>query len=266
MKILSGKDIRPLILESIKKDESLKKLSFYLYSSKENEPSFYYLKGIKRLLDSLSIPYKEGFLDKEKTKEENLSVFEKESRGKMVILARPLLVDYEEEFIQRIPSRFDPDMMSFENRGRLYSGDLNYLPATSKSVQILLNHYQIDLRGKRCLIIGRSNTVGLPVFELVNRNNGLPVLVHSKIKPELISLEAVESDVIFFCSGKSGLVRRDYLRPDQIVIDCGFNPQGGDLGFLPEEEELLAYTPVPGGVGALTSYCLILNALYLIQH
>lgn len=266
MKILSGKDLKESLKEEILKDENTRNLVFYLYSSEENKPSFYYLKGIKKLLDSLSISYSEGFLDKEKTKEENLKQFEEESKGRMVILARPLLVDYENEFISRIPADYDPDMMSFENRGRLYSGDLDYLPATARSVKTILDRYEIDLVGKRCLVIGRSNTVGLPVFELVNRYDGLAVLAHSKVNPAVLNLEAVESDVIFLCSGKPGLIQKEYLRDDQIVIDCGFNPEGGDLGFVPEENELSAYTPVPGGVGALTSYCLILNALTLKKN
>ena len=265
MRILSGKDLRESLKEEILKDENLKRLSFYLYSSKENKPSYYYLKGIKKLLDALSIPYTEGFLNKERSREENLKEFREASQGKMIILARPLLVDYENEFIDLIPKKYDPDMMNYENRGRLYSGDLDFLPATARSVKVILDHYGIDLTGKRCLVIGRSNTVGLPVFELVNRYNGLPVLVHSKINSAVLNLESVESDILFLCSGKSGLIRREYLRNDQTIIDCGFNPEGGDLGFVPEEDELSAYTPVPGGVGALTSYCLVLNALTLIE-
>lgn len=266
MQILSGKDLKEKVKEEILKDADLKKLSFYLYSDEENKPSFYYLKGIKKLLDSLSIPYTEGFIDKNKTKEENLNEFKKQIEGKMVILARPLLVDYEGEFIKLIPADYDPDMMSDINRGKLYSGDINYLPATARSVKIILDSYNINLKGKRCLILGRSNTVGLPVFELVNKYDGLPVLVHSKINPDLITVEALESDYIFLCSGKSGIIKRQYYISEHTVIDCGFNPDGGDLGFVPTDDELKAYTPVPGGVGVLTSYCLILNALMLIKN
>lgn len=265
MKILSGKDLKESIKEEILADSKLKDLSFYLYSNEENKPSYYYLKGIKKLLESLNIPYVEEALDKNKSKEENLELFKSHSQGKMVILARPLLVDYEEEFIKLIPSKYDPDMMSDENRGKLYSGNIDYLPATAKSVKIILDRYNINLQGKRCLIIGRSNTVGLPVFELCNKYNGLCVLAHSKIDSKLIALEVIESDYIFLCSGKQGLIDRNYFTSEQTVIDCGYNPNGGDLGFVPNDDELEAYTPVPGGVGALTSYCLILNALMLIK-
>ncbi len=266
MQILSGKDLKEKVKEEILKDNDLKKLSFYLYSNEENKPSYYYLKGIKKLLASLSIPYTEGFIDKNKSKEDNLNEFQKQIKDKMVILARPLLVDYEEEFIKLIPANYDPDMMSDINRGKLYSGDIDYLPATAKSVKIILDSYNINLKGKRCLIIGRSNTVGLPVFQLVNKYDGLAVLAHSKIDPCLLAVEATESDYIFLCSGKSNLIPERYFIKEHTVIDCGFNPNGGDLGFIPKEKQLKAYTPVPGGVGALTSYCLILNALMLLKN
>lgn len=266
MQILSGKDLKEKVKEEILKDNDLKKLSFYLYSNEENKPSYYYLKGIKKLLDSLSIPYTEGFINKNKSKEDNLNEFKEQIKGKMIILARPLLVDCEEEFIKLIPANYDPDMMSDINRGKLYSGDIDYLPATAKSVKIILDNYNINLKGKRCLIIGRSNTVGLPVFQLVNKYDGLAILAHSKIDPSLLAVEAIESDYIFLCSGKSNLIPEQYFIKEHTVIDCGFNPNGGDLGFVPKDEQLKAYTPVPGGVGALTSYCLILNALMLLKN
>lgn len=265
MQILSGKALKDKLREQILNDSDLKKLTFFLYSEKDNEPSFYYLKGIKRLLTSLSIPYIEAFLDHNATEEENISSFNSLLKGKMVILARPLHVPYEDRLVSLIDGSFDPDMMDFSNRGRLYSGDLDYLPATARSVKVILDHYRIDLTGKRCLIVGRSNTVGLPVFELVSRYNGLPVLCHSRISNEVLNEEAKRSDFIFLCSGTPSLIRKEMLNPNTTVIDCGFSSNGGDLGFIPEENSLKAYTPVPGGVGALTSYCLILNALTLIK-
>lgn len=265
MQILSGKALRENLKDQILNDPDLKRLSFFLYSEKDNEPSFYYLKGIKRLLASLSIPYEEAFLDPSANEEENISSFKSLSKGKMVILARPLHVPYEDRLVGMIDSGFDPDMMDFSNRGKLYSGDLDYLPATARSVKVILDHYKIDLTGKRCLIVGRSNTVGLPVFELVSRYNGLPVLCHSRIPNDTLNEEAKRSDFIFLCSGTPSLIRKETLNPNTTVIDCGFSSNGGDLGFIPEEDSLKAYTPVPGGVGALTSYCLILNALTLIK-
>lgn len=266
MRILSGTSLRPILKERILQDKNYKNLHFYLYSDKDNIPCFYYLKGIKKVLDELIIPYDEGFYDKEKSVSQNLETFKEELQNKQVILARPLGIKEEKQFIDVIPSHFDPDMMSDVNKGKLYSGDIHYLPATSLSVKEIIDNYKIDLEGKKCLILGRSNTVGLPVFELVNKYNGLATLAHSKIPSSLIQKEAMESEVIFLCTGKEGLIERESFNENQIIIDCGFSKNGGDLGFIPEENEFSAYTPVPGGVGALTSYCLVLNSLMLLNH
>ena len=262
--ILFALPIKEKLIEQIKSSDKLKKLSFFLYSNKDDMPSFYYLKGIKRALDEFSIPYVEEFLDLSKSRDENIKIFKNKSKGKMIILARPLKDKYEDDLIPLIDSFFDPDMMSITNIGKLYAGDLNYLPATAKSVKSFIDYYKLDLTNKRCLVIGRSNTVGLPVSMLVQKYNGLVKLVHSKISIENINAEVKNSDYIFLCSGKSNLIDRKLFNSNQVVIDCGFSSNGGDLGFIPEENELKAYTPVPKGIGVLTSYQLIINALNLL--
>ena len=265
MTTLLTKPLKENLISELKANPNLTKLSFYLYSDKDNLACFYYLKGIKKLLEFLSIPYFEGFLDRKLTKEENLSTFKEESHEKFVILARPLSISYEEDFISSINPDYDPDMMSLLNKGKLYSGDLGYLPATAQSVKHIIDSYSLSLKGKKCLVVGRSLTVGLPVMELINRYDGLVTLAHSKVDSQIFSLEAIESDFIFLCSGKSGLIPREFFSPEQTIIDCGFSANGGDLGFVPSDNELSAYTPVPGGVGVLTSCFLIKNALLLLE-
>lgn len=262
--ILYALPIKEKLIEQIKSNKKLKKLSFFLYSNKDDIPSFYYLKGIKKALDEFSIPYKESFLDLKKDRESNIKSFISNSKNNMVILARPLKDNYENDLIPLIDSNFDPDMMSDINIGKLYSGDLNYLPATAMSVKSFIDYYKLDLANKRCLVIGRSNTVGLPVSMLVQKYNGLVKLVHSKISLDNINYEVKNSDYIFLCSGKSNLIDRKLFNSNQVIIDCGFSSNGGDLGFIPDEDELKAYTPVPKGIGVLTSYQLIINALNLL--
>lgn len=258
---LLGKNVLPSLEEEILSNPHLSSLTFYLYSDKDNLPCFYYLKGIKRVLEKYHIPYVESFYDKALSVEQNLNNFKTESKNRFVVLARPLGIKEESLFVESIDPNFDPDRMTTFNQGRLFKGDLDYLPATCQSVRRILDFYQIDLENKKCLILGRSITVGLPLLELVNKKNGLPVLAHSKISPSLLALEALESDVVFLATGHSGLIPRTSFTEEHTIIDCGFSKNGGDLGFVPEEGEVKAYTPVPNGVGTLTSYCLILNAL-----
>lgn len=261
--ILSGKELRPLVAGKIQEELKNKEVSFYLYSNKEDFPSQAYLRGIKKTLDSFHVPYSEGFINLDKSKEENLSIFKKESQNKSILMARPLKVDYEHEFLSLIESEYDPDMLTTFNRGKLFGGDLNYLTATSQSVKILLEHYHIDVKGKRALVLGRSTEVGYPCFQLLNKLDACVTLAHSKVSKETLSCLVKESEIIVLATGKPGLVNREDLNCNHVIIDCGFNPNGGDLGFVPLEEEVKAYTPVPGGVGALTSYCLLLNAIHL---
>lgn len=263
MILLSGKDLRPKIEAEINEALKEKNVTFYLYSNKDDFPSQAYLRGIKKTLEKFNVPYEEGFIDLNLSKEENLAVFTKESQGKAVLLARPLKVDYEHDFISLIPGENDPDMLSDINRGKLFGGDLTYLTATSQSVKILLEEYHVPTQGKKALVLGRSTEVGYPCFQLLNKKNAAVTLVHSRVDDKTISSYVKEADIIILATGKQGLIHQEDLTRKQFIIDCGFHPNGGDLGFVPEEGSILGYTPVPGGVGSLTSYCLLLNAIHL---
>ncbi len=263
MTLLSGKTIRPLFLEELKKERETRNISFFLYSAKEDFSAQAYLRGIKKMLDSLSIPYVEDFLDLSKSEEENLSLFQEHSKGKMILLARPLKVPYEKKFLALIGPDQDPDMFHPENVGRLYQGDLNYLPATAASVREIISFYKIPTEGKRAVILGRSNEVGYPCFALLNKLNATVSLLHSKTEESVKEDLVRNADILVLATGKSGLVKREWLSPKCVILDCGFSAHGGDLGFVPKEGEVAAYTPVPGGVGALTSLCLVKNAFFL---
>lgn len=266
MKILSGKEIRPLLADIIRKEMEGIQFSFYLFSDKEDYPSQAYLRGIKKTLDSFGVDYVEDFLDRTAGKEKNIKNFKEHSKGRFILLARPLKIDYEEELISFIPPCQDADMFHVENRGKLFSGDLGYLTATSKSVKFILEQYHIETEGKKAVILGRSLEVGYPCFQLMNKKNAAVTLLHSKVSQDVLSTYVKDADILILATGKSGLVRREDLNPNMVVIDCGFNPHGGDLGFIPEENELSAYTPVPGGVGPLTSCFLLENAVFLKRN
>lgn len=261
--ILSGKALREQFISELHSDSNLNQLNFFLYGRKDDLPCLSYLKGIKRSLDIFKIPYQEAFFDETLPKEENLRVFQEGSRNAYTILARPLHSSYEAEFVARINPLYDPDMMTIENIGHLYSGDLDYLPATAQSCRYLIGAYQLNLKGRKVLIVGRSLTVGKPLWQLASYYDAFVAVAHSKTDEKTLNKFASSADYIFFASGKSGLIKRNSIHPETIIIDCGFSPDGGDLGFVPEEGEVKAYTPVPGGVGALTSLCLIKNALML---
>lgn len=263
MRQLSGKVIRPLLKEVIMQNLSSVPLSFYLYLDKDNQDCVSYLHSIMKLLESFSIPYVIGYYDKDKTKEENLSLFKNGILEHSVLLLRPLPIKEEKEFIDLIPSDSDPDMLSNINRGLLFSGNLEYLPATAKSVKTILSYYNIKTENQNAVIIGRSLSLGLPCFELLNKKNANVTLLHSKTDEEKRNGYLKDADIIILASGHSGLVKKEILKDGVTIIDCGFSSRSGDLSFEVNEADDINYTPVPGGVGALTSYCLIENAIYL---
>lgn len=237
--------------------------SFYLYLDKRNQSSISYINSIEKMLDSFSLNYRVGYYDTDKSLEDNLSSFKDEMRDDYVLLARPIIGVDEKNFITLIDPSKDIDMLTDTNRGMLFSGDLSRLPATAAAVYEIIKHYYLLIKGKRVAVVGRSMSVGYPCFKLVEKLDATVSIIHSKTsardKKEIIE----NSDVVILATGKSKVIEREYFNSDQTVIDCGYSKDGGDLGFIPEEGELRAYTPVPNGVGKLTSYCLLLNAINL---
>lgn len=259
MILLSGKQIKESYQLELKSMLEQTTLSFFLYSDPLNEDCQSYLKSIKRMLDSFQITYVETFYDRTLSEEENLRRFQENIQDHAVLLARPLPCQNEEAFIESIPSAQDPDMLTQINRGRLYGGDLDYLPATAKSAQRIVRHYQIPLQGKKVTVVGRSISVGLPLFAFFLKENATVTLCHSKTSKEDLRQALINADIIALASGVKNLVDPSWLDSKKVVIDCGYSDGTGDLNFIPEN--VFAYTPVPGGVGALTSYCLLENAL-----
>lgn len=158
----------------------------------------------------------------------------------------------------------DPDRYSLRASADLYEGKIAFLPATARAALRLIRSVLPDLKGKRALVIGRSVSVGLPIFHALMREGAFCSLAHSQVAPTDIADCARSSDIVVLASGKQGLISPADLREGQVIIDCGFHPDGqGDLGFIPPVELSGYYTPVPGGVGPLTVVSLFHNAYAL---
>lgn len=182
------------------------------------------------------------------------------------VIAKPIEKELLKEFKETVPSDSDPDLFSLSNAGKVYLNEMSLLPATAMSVMRLLDFYKIDVQGKRALVIGRSDNVGLPIALGLMHRNALVQIGHSKISSSLLNQMAKESDIVVLASGKSGLLAKEILHDKQVIIDCGYHAEtrSGDLGFVPDEKIQGFYTPVPGGVGPLTISTLVRNA-YLLK-
>lgn len=163
--------------------------------------------------------------------------------------------------------RPDKDVDCFHplNVGKMTLGREGFRPCTPAGVMELLAAYDIPVRGKRCVVIGRSSLVGQPLSTLLTQADGTVSLCHSKT-PDL-SAYTREADILVSAVGHTGLVTADMVKPGAAVIDVAMNrgPDGklsGDVDFGPVSEKVSYITPVPGGVGPMTRAMLMRSVLY----
>ncbi|MDB1653207.1 bifunctional methylenetetrahydrofolate dehydrogenase/methenyltetrahydrofolate cyclohydrolase [Enterococcus durans] len=174
--------------------------------------------------------------------------------GILVQLPLPEHID-EEKVLLAIDPKKDVDGFHPMNLGRLLAGNPDKIPCTPYGIMKMFEAYDIDLSGKRAVVIGRSNIVGKPMAQLMLMADATVTIAHSKTKqlPEL----AKEADILVVAIGRGHFVTKEFIKPDAVVIDVGMNRDEngkliGDVKF-DEVEPLASYiTPVPKGVGPMT--------------
>lgn len=181
-----------------------------------------------------------------------------------IIVERPLPpgTDYA-RVVAAIPPEKDLDGMHPHNQGRLVYGDEALAPPTAMASVEILERNGISLEGMRCAVVNRTPVVGRPLVNLLLNRNATPTVVHTRTGNPAEILKG--ADVIFVAVGVPGFLRADMVSRDSIVVDVGINVVDdrvvGDAD--PEIYEIVkAYTPVPGGVGSLTTALLFRNLLH----
>lgn len=178
-----------------------------------------------------------------------------------IIVMRPLPKQISEDVVKYIlaPEK-DVDCFNPVNAGKIMAGDLTgFPPATPQAVMEMLKFYEIPLAGKEAVVIGRSMVVGKPMSMLLLGENCTVTVCHSRTK----DLPAVckRADVLVAAIGKAKMISRDYIKAGAAVMDVGINPEGdkfvGDVDTEPAKEVAGAITPVPGGVGTVTTRVLL---------
>ena len=170
----------------------------------------------------------------------------------------------EERVIERISPQKDVDAFHPSNVGRIMIGNYSFLPCTPAGIISLLDHYKIEISGKRCAVVGRSNIVGKPMALLLTERNGTVTLCHSRTKN--LDMILRESDIVVVAIGKAEFLRADMIKPGAVVIDVGINRTSdgklvGDVAFGEVSQVASMITPVPGGVGPMTITTLLKNTL-----
>ena len=234
-----------------------------------NDPaSKVYVGNKKKACEVCGIRSVEYALSEETTQEELLSLIDKLNNDKAIngILCQLPLPKHLDEVsvIERISSKKDVDCFSNVNVGKLWTGDYTFKPCTPAGVMELLKAYDIDVEGKNCVVIGRSNIVGKPMAALLLEKNATVTVCHSRTRnlKEVCAL----ADLIVAAVGRAGFVTADMVKDGAVVIDVGINRNEngklcGDVDFENVKEKASFITPVPGGCGPMTIAVLMQNTV-----
>ena len=183
--------------------------------------------------------------------------------GILVQLPLPKQLD-EKEVIARISPEKDVDAFHEQNVGKIMIGNYSFLPCTPSGCMDLIHSTGVEISGKECVVIGRSNIVGKPMAMLLLHENGTVTICHSRTKN--LAEVCRRADILVAAVGKPNFVTADMVKEGAVVIDVGINRLDngklcGDVKFDEVSEKAGWITPVPGGVGPMTIATLMKNTL-----
>ena len=234
-----------------------------------NDPaSSVYVNNKKKACAYIGIESQAYELPEETTQEELLALIDRLNKddhvnGILVQLPVPAHMD-EKEIIQAISPAKDVDGFHPQSVGALSTGEPGFVSCTPAGVIQLLKRSGIEISGKNCVVVGRSNIVGKPMALLMLRENATVTIAHSKTKnlKELCQT----ADILIVAIGKPQFITADYVKEGAVVIDVGIhrdenNKLCGDVRYEEVAEKASAITPVPGGVGPMTIAMLMSNCV-----
>ena len=271
--LIDGKETSKKVREEIKKEtENLVKESgvrpgLAVILVGDDPASAIYVRNKKKGCEEVGFLSREYRLPAETSEEEVLSLIDTlnaddEIHGILVQLPVPKHIS-DKKVIARIDPKKDVDAFSFENVGRIMTGEFDFVPCTPAGIMELLKAYDIDPAGKRAVVIGRSNIVGKPMAMLLLHKNATVTVCHSRT--ENLAAICREADILVAAVGKAKFVTEDMVKEGAVVIDVGMNRDEnglcGDVDFEKVEKKAGYITPVPGGVGPMTITLLLKNTL-----
>ncbi|MBQ7964599.1 MAG: bifunctional methylenetetrahydrofolate dehydrogenase/methenyltetrahydrofolate cyclohydrolase FolD [Ruminococcus sp.] len=227
-----------------------------------------YVNNKKKACEYVGFKSLEYALPAETTQEELMALVDElnnreDVNGILCQLPLPKHLD-EKAVIEAISVKKDVDAFHASNVGKIMIGEYDFLPCTPAGVMEMLSYYDIDVTGKNCVVIGRSNIVGKPMAMLLLHKNGTVTITHSRT----VDLKNVtnKADILVAAIGKAKFVGADMVKDGAVVIDVGMNRDEngklcGDVDFDEVAPKCSYITPVPGGVGPMTIAVLMKNTL-----
>lgn len=276
-KLISGKEVsakvRAEIKEQVEKLKAEKGITpgLAVVIVGDDPASRIYVNNKKKACAEVGMYSEEYALPASTTQEELLALVHKlnekeDIHGILVQLPLPKHLD-DKLVIEAISPDKDVDAFHVQNVGKIMVGDYRFLPCTPAGIMELIASCGVDLTGKECVVIGRSNIVGKPMAMLLLHSNATVTICHSKTQN--LKEHTKKADVLVAAVGKANFVTGDMVKPGAIVIDVGMNRLNGklcgDVNFAEVEPKASYITPVPGGVGPMTITMLLKNTLTAAQ-
>lgn len=227
-----------------------------------------YVNNKKKACEDLGIYSEEYALDADTTEEELLKLIDTLNKkssisGILVQLPVPRHIN-EQNIINAIDPKKDVDAFHPVNVGKIMVGDFDFVPCTPAGVMELISESGIDVAGKDCVVVGRSNIVGKPQTMLLLHKHGTVTICHSRTRN--LAEKTKAADILVAAVGIPEFIKGDMVKEGAVVIDVGINRVGdkklvGDVEFDSVEKVAGAITPVPGGVGPMTIAMLMKNTV-----
>jgi len=272
-KIIDGKLVSQSVKDSVKAEVEVLKskgidVTLAVIIVGDDPASRVYVNNKKKACEYVGFRSLEYALPADTTQQELMALVEElnnrdDVNGILCQLPLPKHLD-EKAVIEAISYKKDVDAFHAVNVGKIMIGDYDFLPCTPAGVMEMLSYYDIDVTGKNCVVIGRSNIVGKPMAMLLLHKNGTVTITHSRT----VDLKNVtnKADVLVAAIGKAKFVGADMVKDGAVVIDVGMNRDEngklcGDVDFDAVAPKCSFITPVPGGVGPMTIAVLMKNTL-----
>ncbi|MCI8531628.1 MAG: bifunctional 5,10-methylene-tetrahydrofolate dehydrogenase/5,10-methylene-tetrahydrofolate cyclohydrolase [Lachnospiraceae bacterium] len=269
-KQLLGKEVTAALNERIKADVATLnakgvKPTLGIIRVGERPDDLSYERGATKRCETLGVEYKKYLLPADVSQEELLKVIDevnKDDNIHGVLMFRPLPKHIDQTLVENaLAAEKDVDCQTDASLGGVFTGKkVGFPPCTPQACMEILDHYGIDCTGKKAVVIGRSLVVGKPAAQMLIKKNATVTTCHTRT----IDMPSVarEAEILIVAAGRAGVVGAEYVAPGQIVIDVGINVNAegklcGDVDYAAVEPIVDAITPVPGGVGSVTTSVLV---------
>lgn len=267
---LLGKEVTAALNERIKADVAALnakgvKPTLGIIRVGERPDDLSYERGATKRCETLGVEYKKYLLPADVSQGELLKVIDEVNKDENihgVLMFRPLPKHIDQTLVENaLCAEKDVDCQTDASLGGVFTGKkVGFPPCTPQACMEILDHYGIDCTGKKAVVIGRSLVVGKPAAMMLIKKNATVTVCHTRT----VDMPSVtrEADILVVAAGRAGVVGADYVAPGQIVIDVGINvnEEGklcGDVDYAAVEPIVDAITPVPGGVGSVTTSVLV---------